>query len=279
MGLVVDNFGDLLGKTVYTNSQAWEIISYLKNDSDANIFIVKKENDKQEYILKLEPRTSGQLFCEFHFLLKLKKNELFLPLIDFGVQLTVGDEYQRSIVIPKKKYCLQNDFVFQDHLFDNKSNIKSFYKKIIKSIEHLNSNGWVNGDIKPKNIVFDKISDPYIIDFGLVDRLSESNYIKNKKKMNGTLEYMSNDAHEGIISQRTDLVSFGFILYKILEKKELPWEKVSMKNAISMKRSFLENENEAFYTNPILIKYFTLVNSRKIDERPKFKELINLFNS
>lgn len=272
----IENFESLKNRIISTSRESWRVLKYLENDSDAQIYVVKRKNDKREYVLKLEPKTSGPLFCEFNFLIRLLKNEFFLPLIDFGVQLSVNNIPQRGIILPKKKYCLQVDLVLQTGFFITYENKKSFYKKIIKSIEYLNSIGYVNGDIKPKNIVFDDINNPYIIDFGLVENYVRSNYVSLEVNENGTIEYMSPDAHDGIISQRTDLISFGFILYMIFEEKELPWLGSSTKETIKMKKLFMENKGNAFYTNQFLINYFTLVNSRKVNERPWFNELLCL---
>ena len=137
----------------------------------------------------------------------------------------------------------------------------------------------MNGDIKPKNIVFDDIKNPYIIDFGLVANFEKAKYERKKEYQNGTLVYMSIDSHLGIVSQRSDLESFGYILYQILEKKELPWDGINgYKTVLYMKKKFIENISFEFYKNPFLIKYFSIINSKNYDETPLFKELYKVFN-
>lgn len=279
MTLQVPGFSQLVGKTFTGLYHTWTIGSYLENDSGAFVFDVKKENDEEDYFLKLEPHSWGTLFTEFHFLVRSKDNKFLLPLIDFGTRISIDGTAMRAIIIPKKKFCFQARFLIRIEFFKTFDNIKSFYTKIIKSIESINAMGYVNGDIKPKNIVFNEIDDPYIVDFGLVKNFLNSNYVKKKTNQNGTPQYMSLDAHKGIVSQRSDLISFGFVLFEILEKKRLYWEKKTGSDLIYWKELFIKNEDERFYKDPYLIKYFTIVNSRDVNERPLFEELLNIFNS
>ena len=104
------SFKDIKGKTLYSLRYKWKVISYLNNDSFAHVYIIRKEDDVEDYFLKLEPSNSGPLFCEFHFLNKLKhkENNYFLKLIDFGLKININGVKQRSIVLQKKK-----NFVFK----------------------------------------------------------------------------------------------------------------------------------------------------------------------
>lgn len=274
------SFRNIVGQTLSALKYQWKIISYIENDSCANVYVVRKDNDNEDYLLKLEPYESGQLFTEFHFLNRLNRfeNNYFLKLIDFGIKIIIDGVRQRNIVLLKKRFCFQEGFKLKLIFFTSPCDIKNFYIKIINSIVFLNSIKYVNGDIKPKNIVFDDIQNPYIIDFGLVANFERSNYIKKKEYQNGTLVYMSRDAHLGIISQRTDVESFGFVLYQILEKKKLPWNDITThKKVFNMKNKFIKNISFEFYKNPYLIKYFSIIDSKKCNETPLFEDLYNVF--
>lgn len=68
-------------------------------------------------------------------------------------------------------------------------------------LEYIHSKGYVHADIKGANILLSTVSKShvYLVDFGLATHYSNATVYKPnpKKAHNGTIEYLSRDAHAG----------------------------------------------------------------------------------
>ena len=68
-------------------------------------------------------------------------------------------------------------------------------------LEYIHGKGYVHADIKGTNILLDTKDESkvYLIDFGLAERYTTGKVFKknSKKCHNGTIEYLSRDAHMG----------------------------------------------------------------------------------
>ncbi len=83
--------------------------------------------------------------------------------------------------------------------------------------------GVVHRDLKPSNIMIDKEGNARIMDFGIARSLKGKG-ITGAGVMIGTLEYMSPEQVEGKeIDQRTDIYSFGVIIYEMVTGR-VPFE-------------------------------------------------------
>jgi serine/threonine protein kinase len=72
-------------------------------------------------------------------------------------------------------------------------------------------------DLKPGNLLLSANGTVKIADFGLSQRLGE---VKN---FGGTLNYMAPEMFDGIVSEKTDVYSFGMILWELCTEK-YPWK-------------------------------------------------------
>jgi len=95
-------------------------------------------------------------------------------------------------------------------------------KKVADALHEAHKNGLIHRDLKPSNIMVETKEDgeekPYIIDFGLVKKMKESDSTFPGMIV-GTIGYMSPEQIEGKmdeIDRRTDIYGIGAVLFTIL---------------------------------------------------------------
>jgi serine/threonine protein kinase len=84
----------------------------------------------------------------------------------------------------------------------------------------------------------------YLIDFGIASNFKDETKIDPSKAGNGTLWFMSRDAHRGQMSRKCDLESVVFIL-ALLDGETLDWQ-VKLNKTEENKKLILEKKNEFF---------------------------------
>lgn len=101
--------------------------------------------------------------------------------------------------------------------------------QMIDAYQYIHTCGYVHADLKGANILlgFEKGGggEAYLVDYGLASHHTTKEFKPDPKKMhNGTLEYTSRDAHQGVATMRADLEILG---YNIIEWSgaQLPWVK------------------------------------------------------
>jgi len=95
-------------------------------------------------------------------------------------------------------------------------------KKVADALHEAHKNGLIHRDLKPSNIMVETKEDgeekPYIIDFGLVKKMKESDSTFPGMIV-GTIGYMSPEQIEGKmdeIDRRTDIYGIGAVMFTIL---------------------------------------------------------------
>ena len=192
------------------------------------IYLASEGGKGEERVVKIEPSENGPLFVEMHFYINSGKPEHLdeykksrkgkdlphLPLLrGNGSYLHKGKDNYRFLVIDK----LGRDL---DKIFNNGKNplslaqVSNVSVQILETLEYIHSSGYTHNDIKAANILFGpqaNTNDVFLVDFGLVVKYmnKEGEHKEYKadprKAHNGTIEYLSRDAHIGCTSRRSEL--------------------------------------------------------------------------
>ena len=93
----------------------------------------------------------------------------------------------------------------------------SIAKQLCRALEAAHAEGVVHRDLKPQNILLDKVGQIYVSDFGLAKSLESTTQLTMSGQFLGTPRYMSPEqALADAVDHRSDLYSFGLILYEMV---------------------------------------------------------------
>ncbi|KAK6183120.1 hypothetical protein SNE40_010657 [Patella caerulea] len=257
-----------------------------------------------EYVVKIEPVANGPLFCELHFYQRAAKPNIiddwinqkklkYLPvpkLCGAGTHNKNSKTY-RFLVIPRYSTDLQKLFESNGKSFSYKA-VYSIGLRMIDALEYMHENDYVHADIKAANILLgyedgkvlnDQI---YLVDFGLafkyvVDGKHKEYKEDPRKAHDGTVEFTSRDAHNGVSpSRRADVEILGYCLLQWL-CGVLPWEnKLGDKDYVRdakikymkdiptlMKKCFPDGGSP-----DVISTFLTAVAKLKYDEKPNYTQ-------
>ncbi|XP_067680813.1 serine/threonine-protein kinase VRK1-like [Haliotis asinina] len=198
------------------------------------------------YVVKIEPKGNGPLFCELHFYQRACKPDLvdawlrghklkYLGIPKYtgsGLHTYKGKEY-RFMVMQRFSTDLQKLF-YASRRFSHKT-VLCLGIRMLDCLEYLHEHEYVHADIKAGNILQGYKngktvnSEVYLVDYGLAFRYIADNKHKEykedpKRAHDGTIEFTSRDAHNGVApSRRGDVEILGYCLLQWLCGR-LPWE-------------------------------------------------------
>ncbi|MEZ4357413.1 MAG: protein kinase [Eubacteriales bacterium] len=91
---------------------------------------------------------------------------------------------------------------------------------ICSGLEYAHSKGLIHRDVKPRNILINEKGNVRIIDFGIAKNLSAETVTLGEKDLIGSVYYFSPEQAKGMpVDQRSDIYSFGIVLYEMLTGK------------------------------------------------------------
>lgn len=125
-----------------------------------------------------------------------------------------SDEYQilvtEVIIGPTLKTYIQDNHPLAIE------EVVSLSRMILDGIGHAHDSGIIHRDIKPQNILLNEQNDVKITDFGIAKAMSETRMTETNQVM-GSVQYISPEQAKGqSTDERTDIYSFGIVLYEML---------------------------------------------------------------
>lgn len=257
------------------------------------------------HVIKIEPHENGPLFCELHFYQRAGKADIISAwkkkqkLKHLGVPKYVasghhdfkGKKY-RFLVMERFGEDLWNIFLRSGRRFTPKVAF-SVGIQLVDALEYLHAQGYVHADIKGSNILLgfgpsakDQV---FLVDFGLASKYMPGNVHREckpdpKKAHDGTLEYTSIGAHEGIAPARKhDFEILGYNLVQWMSGS-LPWTHLT--NEVEVQSCKVKNsKNRASFLQMIfkdkypkeLNDYFNYVDKLQYEAEPDYNKIKDLF--
>ncbi|KAL4238281.1 Serine/threonine-protein kinase vrk1 [Mactra antiquata] len=277
---------------------------YLASEADSS-----KVGSNAEYVVKIEPKANGPLFCELHFYQRIAKPDLIdgwikskklkylgVPrYIASGQHAYNGEDY-RFMVMERFSTDLQKVFEDNGKLFPKQA-VYAIALRMIDALEYLHENGYIHADIKASNCLLGfkkgKIDSDsvHLVDFGLAAKYAPNDKHREykedpRKAHDGTIEFTSIDAHKGVDpSRRGDMEILGYCVLQWLCSK-LPWEdKLLDKNYVRDSKIKYMNDipsltKKCFPKGGIpseVSSYLSMVKQLKYDEKPNYNKMRDIF--
>nr|CAH7724265.1 unnamed protein product [Callosobruchus chinensis] len=266
-----------------------------------------KGGNKYPFVIKIEPHANGPLFVEMHFYIKNARS----PDVDqfktehklktFGMPVYYGsgshefkgDKY-RFLVMEKFGSDIWKIFLENNRIFPT-STVFKIAIQILDVLEYIHSKGYVHADIKGANILLGDTKEAqskqvYLVDFGLATKYTTESIFKPnpKKAHDGTIEYLSRDAHQGVVpTRRGDLEILAYNLIHWLGGT-LPWDKklTDPKVVQKCKEEFMDAIPKSVKTcfgnkappGPLL-EYLSYLKTLNFDSTPDYKKIRKIFLS
>ena len=139
-----------------------------------------------------------------------------LPIYDFG-------RTDEGVVYAVSKYI--DGQTLAERLVANRHGLESnieLLAVVLDALAAIHELGIVHRDVKPQNVLVDRSGVPFVSDFGLALRESQTDVLRQV----GTLRYMSPEQCRGeshLVDGRADIYAVGVILYALLTGR-LPFE-------------------------------------------------------
>ncbi|XP_065183608.1 serine/threonine-protein kinase VRK1-like [Sycon ciliatum] len=258
-----------------------------------------------QHVIKIEPFVNGPLFSEVSFYTRCAKKEtvesfraekklkhLGMPIyIAHGKHDFRGSEY-RFMVMQRFQSDLDTKFTSNSRVFPRQT-VARLAISTLNVLEYIHSQMYVHADLKGSNMLLASSAEDevYLVDFGLaalytIDGKHRVYKEDPKRAHDGTIEFTSIDAHNGVApSRRGDMEILGYVLLQWLCSR-LPWEDTlhNKEEVARQKKKYMSNipslMKDCFGGKSIpaeIRDYLTAVKGIAYDDTPQYGKLRSIF--
>ncbi|KAK9882964.1 hypothetical protein WA026_001181 [Henosepilachna vigintioctopunctata] len=222
----------------------WKLGTSIGQGGFGEIYMAQQADSKSTnypYVVKIEPHENGPLFVEINFYIRNAKSQDVdefknkKKLQTFGMPTYIGsgshehkNEKYRFLVMPRFGTDIWKLFLENGNTLPS-STVFKLGVHVLDVLEYIHERGYVHADIKGANVLLGSTKEnkdqSYLVDFGLATKYQVGKEFKPnpKKAHDGTIEYLSRDAHQGVPTRRGDIEILAYNLIQWLGCK-LPWE-------------------------------------------------------
>ncbi|KAM9355400.1 serine/threonine-protein kinase VRK1 [Pholidichthys leucotaenia] len=231
-----------------TTKRSWKLGTPIGQGGFGVIYLAEENSPgavgaDARYVIKVEPKDNGPLFCELAFYMRAAKPDLIehwrrshklqylgVPKYWGSGRHEKGGKSYRFMVIDRLGIDLQKKFEECGKRFPRKL-VLQLGLRLLDILEYIHNHEYVHADIKASNLMLSH-TDPnkvYLVDYGLAYRYAPEGVHKDyredpKRCHDGTIEFTSIDAHKGASAcRRSDLEVLWYCMVQWLCGR-LPWE-------------------------------------------------------
>uniref|UniRef100_A0A1A9ZL67 non-specific serine/threonine protein kinase n=1 Tax=Glossina pallidipes TaxID=7398 RepID=A0A1A9ZL67_GLOPL len=284
----------------------WKIGTSIGVGGFGEIYIACKGGEESyDYVVKCEPHDNGPLFVEMHFYMRNAKldninkfkrehglKNLGVPYMVERGSIDINNIKHRFIVMPRYGSDISKHFLSNSRCLPEIA-VYRIVLQMLDAYEFIHRCGYVHADLKAANILLGYGkgggAQTYLVDYGLASRYTTKDFKPDTKKMhNGTIEYTSRDAHQGVATRRGDLEIMGYNIIEWLGV-ELPWIKEKLLAAPvkvqKAKEYFMANADMQLKklfpqgTPTPVMEFIKYVAQMKYDDEPDYEKCRNIFKN
>ncbi|WP_366162900.1 Stk1 family PASTA domain-containing Ser/Thr kinase [Bacillus infantis] len=225
----------LIGKRI---SGRYKILDMIGGGGMANVYLAHDmilDRDVAVKILRLDFAENDEFIRRFH---REAQSATSLAHPNIVSIYDVGEEDSIYYIVMEyvegqtlKQYIQQHSPVPVDTALD-------IMNQLLSAISHAHQHHIVHRDIKPHNILVDRLGNVKITDFGIAMALSSTSITQTNSVL-GSVHYLSPEqARGGMANKKSDIYSLGIVMFELLTGR-LPF---SGESAVSIALKHLQSE-------------------------------------
>ncbi|WP_102271505.1 Stk1 family PASTA domain-containing Ser/Thr kinase [Cytobacillus massiliigabonensis] len=225
----------MIGKRI---SGRYKILEIIGGGGMANVYLAHDmilDRDVAVKMLRLDFANDEEFIRRFH---REAQSATSLAHPNIVSIYDVGEEDSIYYIVMEyvdgqtlKQYIQQNSPIQVEKVLD-------IMKQLTSAISHAHQNHIIHRDIKPHNILIDRLGNVKITDFGIAMALSATSITQTNSVL-GSVHYLSPEqARGGMANRKSDIYSLGIVMFELLTGR-LPF---SGESAVSIALKHLQSE-------------------------------------